>query len=357
MAATFGAFGQPEAHAADLRAVATVSRRTRTRLIVFASVCAAVISFNILSFAMGVPLGAALVTALFAPIVSLGFFWKVDLIAMGNVLGPAVENSLAAIFRLAAIAILFLLGALSLNSALAGTQIAAAGGALILLVMYMVTKRRALSSPVSSADRAVVDFKRAIIQALPTIGFATSTAITLRLDVIVLGILANPEQAGYYAAVVGFSESALALSAAFKNRMQAACYRPDAFRRVRREMFVMLAIALPGMAVGELVAPWLVTSLLGPEFEPAVAIFRVMILAAIFQLLLDCGQGLLVVLGLRRHLLVVSVAGALVTLVSLTLLVPSAGGVGAAWASVIGYGTVGAASLAIAYKALRPVVQ
>ena len=46
----------------------------------------------------------------------------------------------------------------------------------------------------------------------------------LRADVFILSALSTAQQVGFYAAAVAITESALALSAAFRNRIQAVTY-------------------------------------------------------------------------------------------------------------------------------------
>ena len=110
----------------------------------------------------------------------------------------------------------------------------------------------------------------------------------------------------------------------------------------------MLGLALPFVVVGTLIAKPFTLAMFGDAFAPAVPALRILIFAAIALMLVDCGQGLLAVLGLRRAMFITSALGAAVTILSLCLLVGRFGAVGAALASLFAYAVVAATSWTLA---------
>ncbi|MDO0972829.1 polysaccharide biosynthesis C-terminal domain-containing protein [Mycolicibacterium frederiksbergense] len=353
LAATLGSFGQAERLSADLRDDVAINSRPRYFIVGCISAVAAIAAWVSVQ-TLGANISTANAVAVAVPIVSFGLLWRAVAVSQGKSLVLATQAAAPAIVRFLLITLIFATGGLSTFSATATTTLCTSLG-----VLYLwLTLRSARPQPPASAGalkpRAFfADVKTGVLQGLPVLGFALCTAVSLRADVFLLNALSTPEQVGYYAATVAITESALAVSAAFKNRMQSAAYTDDPIPSVRRELLVMLAIVLPIAALGEAIAHPFTVAMFGVPFAPAVPALRVLIVAAIALMLVDSGQGLLAVLGRRREMFITSAIGAIVTLLALGLLVPHLGAVGAGIASLIAYSTVGVASWFIAVRALR----
>ncbi|QRZ08334.1 polysaccharide biosynthesis C-terminal domain-containing protein [Mycolicibacterium austroafricanum] len=357
LASTLGNFGQAERYAAALRNGRRGEKSSYYIIAGVASVTAAIAAFLVMAVAFNAGIVTALAVATAVPVASFGLIWRAVAVSRARTLLLAFQTGGPAAVRLILLAIAFLASALTPFVATALTLFSTALGVFIL---WRALMREQAKSPPNLVRRLSVDVRTliphlrvGISQGLPIVGFTLCTAIMLRLDVFVLSTLSTPAQVGYYAAAVGITESALAISAAFKNRMQAATYSTQPMRNVRRELIVMIAMVLPAVAVGEAIAHPFTVLMFGDSFEPAVPALRVLILSAVGLMLVDSGQGLLAVLGLRRPMLHSSAAGAAVTLGCLWLLVPAHGALGAAIASLLAYTMVGSATWLIATKRIR----
>ena len=298
----------------------------------------------------------SLAVAATVPISSLGLTWRAEAVALGRVLLLAVQAAAPAVLRLALLAIVFTSDNLTTFTAAAVTMLTTALG--ILLLRWVLGRRKtagAQSAKLGSVDRSrfLSDVRTGVAQGLPMLGFTLCGAVMFRADVFMLTALSTPEQVGFYAATVAVTESALALSAAFKNRMQATTYTAKPLANVLRELTVMSALVLPVVTVGELIAQPLTVTMFGEAFAPAVPAFRILIFAAVAQVFLDSGQGLLAVLGQRRAMFSTSALGAGITALILWLMVPRFGAVGAAMASLCAYSVVAATSWILATRLLR----
>jgi O-antigen/teichoic acid export membrane protein len=108
---------------------------------------------------------------------------------------------------------------------------------------------------------------------------------TVRLDQAVIGLLLSPHALGLYVVGLAFSNLPTFISRsigfiAFPQVAGATTARGDEMRR-----FLWLSIALSGGAVLalEVAAGWLVPLFFGPEFDGAVPLTRVLLLAAFFE--------------------------------------------------------------------------
>jgi O-antigen/teichoic acid export membrane protein len=193
--------------------------------------------------------------------------------------------------------------------------------------------------------------------ATPVVGFALLTAITLRADVLSLSLWSTKAQTGLYASAVALSEAALSISIIFRTRMQAYLYQEGARRRITRLLVGMLSAGLVGAIVASILAKPIIVTLFGKGFVGAVPMYRVLVFAAVSQMAMDTGQGLLATMGSRRRLLVAAALGAVATIAALIALVPAFGGVGAAYASIIGYGLAGGIAWHSVFQSLSRVTR
>lgn len=352
LASTLGNLGQAERLAADLRQTELVDMSSRYWIVGLASAVAALCTFVALQL-----LGSSVVTSICVsaavPISSVGLLWRAIAVARGKVLSLAVQAAMPSVLRLALIFALFRSDSLTVFSATSATMLTTSLGVLLIAVIVDWGKSRSSAAGHWVGARFRDRVFSGIGQGLPVVGFALSTAVMLRADIFMLDALSTSQQVGFYAAAVAVTESALALSTAFKNRMQTAAYSATPLTKVRTELSIMLAIALPAVAFGGLVAERFTTLMFGHQFLPAVPALRVLIFAALALILLDTGQGMLAVLGLRTAMFRMSTIGAVATVIFLSLLVPKFGAVGAALASLVAYSMVAAGCWIQAIRTLR----
>jgi O-antigen/teichoic acid export membrane protein len=353
-ATTLGNFGQAERLAADLREQSTSREGPRYFVCGSASSIAAVCAYIALRTIKVDPY-TSLAVALAVPLSSLGLMWRALAISRGRTLLVAAQSAAPAVLRLAFLAVLFILGHLTVFTAIALTMWASSIGALTLF--WALNRSPTAGSLIvipkgSRRSQFRADLKTGLVEGLPVVGFSLNSLVIFRADVFMLSAMSTREQVGYYAAAVAVSEASWAVSAAFKNRMQAAAYTSQPLKKIRSELTVMLVLALPFVVVGELVTRQFTVAIFGENFSGAVPAMRILLITAIALMILDCGQGLLVVFGQRRAMFSTTAVGAGITVVALWLLIPRFGAAGAALASLGAYSIVGVASWILALKAV-----
>jgi O-antigen/teichoic acid export membrane protein len=114
-----------------------------------------------------------------------------------------------------------------------------------------------------------------------------------------------------------------------------------------------MCLLLPLVFLGIVSAERFVIVVFGDEFRPAAPSLQVLVVASVALILLDCGQGLLAVLGQRRAMFISSFVATAIAIVTLLLMVPTWGAFGAAVSSLIAYGTLAILSWVILFRVLR----
>jgi O-antigen/teichoic acid export membrane protein len=302
----------------------------------------------VVATSLSIDLATAIVAAAFIPIINQGQLWRSYAVSRHHLMRPAASGAIGAGLRVALIATLAALGLLSTFSAITVIQFATAAGVVIALGWYV------LHTYPHTGDHAThAHYLDHLRRGSPILVFAALTSVTLRADLFFLNDLVDPSTLGVYAAASALSMSVLAVSGAFKSRIQSAVFRPGARRAVYLELAVVLAVGLVGATIAAILSPWLVAVLLGPGYESAVPILRILAFASAALLILDSVHGLLAALGMRKMMLVVAGVGASVTLISLPLLISIDGASGAAWATVISYSLASVIGLFIVRSALN----
>jgi O-antigen/teichoic acid export membrane protein len=158
-----------------------------------------------------------------------------------------------------------------------------------------------------------------------------------RLDQFILGAFVAAAAVGQYATAVGLASGLTVMSMGIAVVTLPAVARADPAHRLalgRRNWLVGVTLMLGGGILLWLLAPYIVSLLLGARFRPVVPLFRILVLAQVAlgstQILHEIARGQ----GRLRFPALVETAGALVTVAALLLVVPRWGGVGAAWVSV-----------------------
>ena len=183
--------------------------------------------------------------------------------------------------------------------------IAAGGGALAVVGAY------ALAAVAQTVVQSVLAWRiawRDWDRAVPSVaartwlrrltGFGIHTSLTTAVQIgersvipVVIGALAGTTAAGFYAIALLPLTAASILSAPVRllvfpqqARLAAEGAVADLRTIVRGWVRIALAVAVPGAVVGWFAMPWLIGTLFGAEFEPAVGATRVMLIAAVLHL-------------------------------------------------------------------------
>jgi O-antigen/teichoic acid export membrane protein len=163
-------------------------------------------------------------------------------------------------------------------------------------------------------------------------------ALYQRLDIIILARFVAREDVGQYGAAIRYAMIGAMMLAALMGFLLPKVSRtrasPAHFLAYLREAFLLTTLLLGGLVALWMAAPALLPRLFGADFEPAVALTRILLLATMLAVLsLPFGQLLLAEdrpKGILHMGLLRLVAIALLAL----LLVPRVGAAGAAWAMV-----------------------
>lgn len=185
-----------------------------------------------------------------------------------------------------------------------------------------------------------------------------------RLDQWLLGAIAGQRELGLYSVAVAWSEGMFFLPEAL-----AAVLRPDivrsergdAARRTAAAFRFGILLTVPTALVFLLAAPFLCTTVFGPEFEGSIVELRILALGGLGILAMKVLANSLVAQG-HPMLSNAAIGTAFATTIALDLtLIPAYGGVGAAIASTIAYATGGLAvaiifarTLGVTVRALTP---
>lgn len=326
-AITLGAWGQAEMYLAEARRGSTGLSRPSVISWVGGTVSAVLAALALI--ALGLPLLVAILAAIWIPLLTQVNLWRSVAVAGSLLKAPALNNALGPVLRILGFGALFLLGVMTAESAITVYQAAAALAA-IATVGLVAWRTRAERSG-RTALPALLTGGSSII------AFSILNAITLRSDLIVLQIFAPPVEVGLYAAPASLTTAALALSAGFKSRIQAAAFAPHPMRSLVSESLPVLLLGTLGALVLWFAAPVLIALLFGAEYVDAEPLLRLLGISAVPLLMLDLVYGALVVLARRVQLIAVGAVGAVVMLGGLLVLCPAWGALGAATACIIAY--------------------
>ena len=343
-ALTLGAWGQAETYMAEARA-GRFGYAQQTRIALIGGVLTAVLT-GIGLVLLGLPPLTAVVTAVWVPLLNQTNLWRSVSVASGYLRPPAVSGALGPALRVAALVVLLLTATLTVNTAIIVTQAA-------LLVAAMATVAIVARRVHAERSGPTVPIARLVRSGGAVITFDVFNALALRSDLIVLQLFVSPHVVGLYAAPASLTTAALALSIAFKNRIQAAVVAEAPPGTIAREVLPVLVLGAVGAAILWIIAPWLVAVFFGPEYSGSVVLLRLLGLATVPLLLFDLVQGVLVVLARRRALIAVGAVSAAAVVGSLLVLCPPFGAVGAAIACLIGYTVAASVGWLIVARDLR----
>nr|WP_240189285.1 polysaccharide biosynthesis C-terminal domain-containing protein [Nakamurella flavida] len=329
-AAAVGACGQAEVYLADRRE-GSGNYRAAARVALLGAVVTSLLAVAVM-LALRLDFALSLAAAVLVPVITQSQLWRSAAVSLGRIALPAYSSAMAAALRVLALSALWWAAVLNATSAMAAVQMTTAlAGAIVL--GRMVRRPGSVVSVPSSRGQYQVLLRRGA----PLLLFSVLTSITLRSDILAVQMFASSEQVGVYAAASSLSISVLAISGAFKSRVQAALFGDDARAGLRLEMRIIAFLVVPAGVLASVGSPWIVQILFGPGYGDAVSVLRILSFAAVALVFLDVAHAAVVVLGLRRQLIGVAAVGAGVSVVALVALVPAFGADGAALASLLGY--------------------
>lgn len=190
-------------------------------------------------------------------------------------------------------------------------------------------------------------------------GFAVT--IYMKVDILMLGILANDTVTGWYVAAARLSEVwyvlPMAALAAIRPRLARlyASHAQSAYNTgTQRFMSTSLAVGFGAVVLTFTFSEPLVNLLYGPGFAPAAAILQLHIFATPFMFLGLAASQWFVDRGLTRFMMIRSIAGATTNVMLNLLLIPLIGAIGAAIATIVAYAVSGLFMNAI-QTSTRPV--
>lgn len=293
---------------------------------------------------LGLQPATAAVSALTVPALSTSGLWQAEAIRSGALRPLALSNVAVAALRVLAFLALVASGTMRAPTAVAAFQMSLLVG--LLLTVGLAIKNRAPDDGGPRAWSAMLSAGAGIT------AFNAANALLQRADLVVLQIRATPLDLGLYAAPASLTTAALALSAAFKPRVQGAIIRGNSSAVVSREFLRMLVLAVVGVTALWFMAPMLVGLLFGPQFAGSMAPLRILALAIVPLLVVDLVYGVFVALGRVRALVGLATIGAVLSTSLLWLLAPTFGAVGAAGAVAVSYAVTGVLGVAMANRFL-----
>jgi len=179
---------------------------------------------------------------------------------------------------------------------------------------------------------------------------AASIAVSLQtFDVAVLNTFGGAGAAGVYGSVSRWTQPMAMLSNAFTSTASAffasAPSAREAVARARRASWLLLA-ATAGSVVVAILSPWLVPLLLGDDYVSSVAVLQLLAVGTAMAVWSQPTAALLQARGHDQRVAMVRLSASIAFLVSIAVVAPTAGAVGAAW-SFVGLQMVNLTALAL----------
>jgi O-antigen/teichoic acid export membrane protein len=167
--------------------------------------------------------------------------------------------------------------------------------------------------------------------------------VYLKIDIVMLGVMAGTEQAGIYAAASRLSELWYVFPATLATR-----YYPDMLKayqhgmtpyylKLRRFALLFFIAAFSIALLMTIAAPWLINMLFGADFSAAIEVLRIHIWAGCFIFVRYLISQHLIITEQEPLSLLSHGIGALLNIGLNLWLIPTMGIVGAAWATLISY--------------------
>ncbi len=206
-------------------------------------------------------------------------------------------------------------------------------------------------------------WRRVVRLSLPLSGNSLLVALLNKFDALMLQALGDLTQVGFYGSAYRLPNliervPTLVMATLFPVMSQLAVRDPIALRRLyRKTLFGLAALVVP-MLIGVIgLAPLIVRVWFGPDYAPVVPLLRVVILSTALVYLGIAGGNLLVALNRTKANFAAMASATAINLALNFVWIPSYGAMGAAWATVVGFGVLSGSTLVLAELALARSVR
>ena len=209
----------------------------------------------------------------------------------------------------------------------------------------------------------VAVWSRVLRVSLPLSGNSLLIAMLNKFDSLMLQALGNLTQVGHYGMAYRLPNliervPTLAMSTLFPVMSQLALRDPVALRRLyRRTLGWLLLLVVPILIGVVALAPVIVRVWFGADSAPVAPLLRVVILSTGLVYLGISAGNLLVALSLAKANFYIVAVATVVNLALNLVWIPRFGAMGAAWATVVGYGILSGSELVLAEVALARTIR
>lgn len=250
-----------------------------------------------------------------------------------------------------------------------GLEFVAVGYALDYALMYLLPtldlllrRRHGIRDGEIRLSLAPAELSRLLSRSWPVLLSGGLAQINLKIDIVMVSMLASVSNAGIYSAAARLSEawSVLAMAmvtAAFPHLVVLARSNVDQYAdRLTALLRRLIWTATAGAVVVAISAQWIIQMLYGEQFSASASVLSVHILAGVFLFVRTAVSRWLIVEDLLIFSLYSHAVGAIVNIAVNLIAIPNFGVVGAAWASVASYAFSSVLFLAIT-KRTRPMLK
>lgn len=305
-----------------------------------AGICAYLLALGLLLFIRPGDWILLLLVALLGSSLLLQAFETVDLWFQSRVLSRYSVICRSTAFILSSVAkVALVLCNFSLVAIVAATAFETLLAALLLVIAY----RRQSGIGISGWQRDPARLRSLLTTSVPMVLSGIVLMIYLRVDQVMLGVLASQTEVGLYAAAVRISEiwyfiPTAIVSSVFPGLIELRSGKPELFEQQLQRLYNLLsflgyAVALPVTVL----APWLVKLLFGAAYQQSALLLSVLIWAGLFANLSVVRNAHFIALDWGRSLLWATSLGAASNVLLNLLLIPRYGALGAAIATCLSY--------------------
>ncbi|MCK9903259.1 hypothetical protein CC117_00850 [Parafrankia colletiae] len=256
--------------------------------------------------------------------------------AVGQMIGSAVVSMAGSVLQLAVLVVLAeSTGTLQVVSVLV---VSVAVGMVQCFAAFLLLRRAGLVTRLrldGAASRLLIR------KGIPALGMNTAMSMTFRLDRYLIGVISGASAVGVYSVAATASEVLRLVPSSWG---QVLCFRVANGTMKTRAVFVELVRVLAVMA-GVAACIWLaaehlVVLFFGDAYQSAVTPLRVLLIAELLLVAFQIDARVLTGQGRTKACGAAGLVGLTVVGIADVILIPIAGLVGAAWASVIAYAIV-----------------
>ncbi len=186
-------------------------------------------------------------------------------------------------------------------------------------------------------------FHKLFTESVPMVLSGIVLMIYLRIDQVMLGMLASPSDVGQYAAAVRISELWYFIPTAIVSSLFPAMVKlknsdPELFQLKLQKLYNLLAFLGYAVAIPvTFISPWLVNLLFGTAYHSSAPLLSVLIWAGLFANLTVVRNAHFIALSLGKALLWSTALGAVSNVLLNLFLIPGHGAMGAAISTCLSY--------------------